>query len=95
MPKLLLIFLLLILASPVFAGQEEARELVRRGEIVPLEQLIRQANQHVPGRVIEAELERDDGRLVYELELLDEHGQVWEFVFDAHNGKLLKKERED
>ncbi len=41
------------------------------------------------------ELEHKQGRLVYELELLDEQGRVWEFYFDAASGEMIKKKIEN
>ncbi|NOX92161.1 MAG: PepSY domain-containing protein [Gammaproteobacteria bacterium] len=74
---------------------QKARRLKELGEILPLEQIIRAAKAEQPGRVIEVELENKDGRHVYEVELLDTRGDVWELYFDAATGKLIKRGRED
>jgi uncharacterized membrane protein YkoI len=75
--------------------QEEVRSLTQQGDILPLEQILQEARQHHAGKVLETELETDDDRYIYEIELLDESGEVWEMEFDATTGKLLKQERED
>ena len=41
------------------------------------------------GTVLETELERDDGRAIYEIDMLGPQGQMVEFEFDASNGELL------
>ena len=74
---------------------EQARRLKELGKILPLEQIIKAAQVEHPGRVIEVDLEKEDGRHIYEVELLDAHGEVWELQFDAASGKLIKRERED
>ncbi|MBG7609839.1 MAG: PepSY domain-containing protein [Anaerolineae bacterium] len=73
---------------------ERARELVSRGEIIALEQLMQQIiNKHEGKlRLLEAELEDKSGRLVYELELVDEKGLVRELLFDAKTGEALGEE---
>jgi uncharacterized membrane protein YkoI len=79
---------------------ERARELVKSGEILPLEQLLQKVVNNDSGklRLLEAELEDKSGRLVYELELVDEQGVVRELLFDAKTGEALgedlKKERD-
>ena len=44
---------------------------------------------------LDIELEREDGRWVYELELLDDAGVVREYLFDARTGLSLGFEIED
>lgn len=73
---------------------EEARRLKESGQILPLQDIIKKAQQERSGRVIEVELEKEAGRHVYEVELLDAHGEVWEFYFDAATGELVKRERD-
>ena len=76
--------------GPVVASEdhEEARTLRAQGAVLPLAELL--ARPELQGqRIIEAELEREGGRLVYELELLDGHGEVHERYFDAVSGEPL------
>lgn len=74
---------------------EAVRELMRQGDILPLEQILEQARRQHPGRVLETELERERGGYIYEVEMLDDSGEVWELEFDAATGELLKQEQED
>ncbi|VAX09828.1 Phosphonate ABC transporter phosphate-binding periplasmic component (TC 3.A.1.9.1) [hydrothermal vent metagenome] len=100
MRKTLTIFLACLLASFSFASDddydhEEVRALVEAGVILPLEQILERMWEEHPGRILEVELEREYGRYVYEIELLDEKGRVWELEYDAANGEFLEKEREE
>lgn len=84
-------------ASDADRGEEHehARNLQQRGDILPLETILASARQHHDGRVLETGLQRDDGGYVYEVELLDARGQVWDMSLDARTGELIKQQRED
>lgn len=74
------------------AGEEleDLRELHREGEIQSLEAVLERARERVPeGRLVEAELHREGGRLLYEVEILDGDGVLHELFFDARTGKWL------
>ncbi|KKM61437.1 hypothetical protein LCGC14_1531770, partial [marine sediment metagenome] len=43
----------------------------------------------------EVELEKEDGLYVYELEIVDYSGEVWELELDAKTGELVELENED
>lgn len=73
----------------------EARRLMESGSIQPLETILEQVLSQRPGRILEVELEGEDGRNVYEIELLDESGQVWELKLDAVTGEILDQEKEN
>lgn len=60
------------------------------GTLQPLEKMIDKAEAQHMGRMIEAELKSVNGQDVYEIEILDEAGKVWEMYFDAKTGELLK-----
>ena len=47
------------------------------------------------GRLLDLEVEREHGRIVYELEVVDEQGQVHEIYLDAQTGEWLGQELED
>ncbi|MCD9028350.1 PepSY domain-containing protein [Luteimonas sp. BDR2-5] len=70
-----------------------ARDGVRRGTLVRLEQLLADAERRYPGRVIEVELDDDDDE--YEIEILMRDGRVVELTYDARTGRLLEVEIDD
>lgn len=76
------------------SDQTRALELSQSGEILSLEQILENSRQHIQGRVLEVELEQENNSIVYELEILDEYGQVWELKIDARTGNLIKQEQE-
>lgn len=94
----------LLLACALVAGplaardldQDEALRLRREGVIMPFEQLMQRLERHYPGAtLLEAELEEEDGVLVYEVEILTTAGVVRELELDARDGQILKDEEDD
>jgi len=86
--------LLLALAGPhpTASADDDWQELhgrVTRGELVPMTTVLDWLETHYVGQVLEVELEHDDGRLVYEVEMLGPRGQRVEFEFDAASGELI------
>lgn len=86
----------LLASAPVYvalAGKDdhiEARELLRRGEIVPLAQILEVVGKRVPGDVIEVELEREEGLWEYKVKVLTPTGRVRKLYLDARNAAVLK-----
>ena len=95
----LLASLLLVLSFSLSArdlNHDEARRLLREGQILPLEQMLQQARERYPdAELLEVELEEEDGILVYEVELITAEGSIRELELDARDGRLLKDEVED
>ncbi|EKV29789.1 putative membrane protein [Caenispirillum salinarum AK4] len=93
--------LLLLPVLPVLADEddhedhERARRALEAGDTLPLAALLERSGIESAGRLIEVELEREHGRLVYELKVLTPLGRVIEHYFDARSGKLLKTEGHD
>ncbi|WP_456413520.1 PepSY domain-containing protein [Thiolapillus sp.] len=69
---------------------ERVYEMLHSGEIISLEKILKIGRQQVAGKVIEVELEREKGALIYELEILSRQGKVWDVEIDAVSGKVLK-----
>jgi len=82
---------------PVDNDAVVARELSMSGRALPLKQIIDHARGLRPGRLIDAEVyrDRDDGRFIYEIYILDGAGDIWELEYDAKTGALIEHEQED
>ena len=90
-----LLSLMTLAYSNSFADDhDEAYELMQSGEILPLEKILEITRKQVQGRVLEVELEHEDKRLIYELEVLDQKGVVWELKVDAKSGSIIEKEQD-
>lgn len=69
---------------------EEAREALARGQVMPLKSVLDQlARQRPGGHILEVELERSDGRWIYEIKQMDASGQLVKLKLDAQTGLLL------
>jgi uncharacterized membrane protein YkoI len=87
---------LTLLAAPAAADDHDrARRALERGEVLPLATILPQVETTLGARVIEVDLERDDGRFVYEFELIDARGRIIEAEVDAATGRILEVEGED
>ena len=60
------------------------------GEIRPLAELLAVVERRYQGRVIEADLERDDGQWLYEFKILPPNGRMFVVEIDASTGALLR-----
>jgi uncharacterized membrane protein YkoI len=90
-----LLFCVLLLASTTAMADKLDQELVRKlkqsGDIVSLETLLSDVRTRHSGHVLEVELEFEHNRYVYEIEMVDDNGEVWEFYYDARDGRFLKQ----
>lgn len=90
----------LLIAVPAIADRDhdEVRQLRRlreAGQILSLETILaHHRRQHPSGQLLEAKLEVEQGRYVYDLKLLGEDGVVREFEYDARTGELWHFEQE-
>ena len=73
----------------------EARRLLNSGEILPLEDILKNVRQIFSGKVLEVELEKEDGLIVYEIEILGGNGVIKEIYIDAKTGKQLFSKEDD
>jgi uncharacterized membrane protein YkoI len=70
-------------------GHDRALRALRAGEIAPLPDILATVAERVPGTVIEVELERRNGRYVYEVEVLTPQGMLVETYVDAQDKTIL------
>lgn len=84
------------LASARDLGQDEALRLRERGEILPLEDILKFALERYPdSKLLEVELEEKQGAYVYEVELVTPQRVVRELKFNASSGNLTKDKEDD
>jgi peptidase YpeB-like protein len=57
---------------------------------VTLEQAVLSAVAAIPGRAVEAELSADEGRIVYEVEIIDQDQDRRRVYVDAKGGRVIK-----
>lgn len=94
------LMLMLAAAGPraVHASDERdhdrARQALESGQVLPLRTVLERVERDYPGQVMEVELERKDGRWIYEVKLLRAGGALLKLKVDARDGMLLdRKER--
>jgi uncharacterized membrane protein YkoI len=97
MTRVLSLAVLLLAALPGAApparaddDHERARLAVQRGEILPLEEILRRLPLAADERLLEVEVERDDGIWIYEIEVVSPSGRVREFEVDARDGRVIE-----
>lgn len=71
---------------------DDALEAHEQGEALSLSEILPLALRAAPGEVLEVELEREHGALVYEIEILARTGRVRKVVLDARSGRVLSVE---
>ncbi|MEO8124488.1 MAG: PepSY domain-containing protein [Burkholderiales bacterium] len=80
--------------SPALADgkvdHDRVRAAVEAGEILPLPALLEQLQRSHPGQVLELELEKEDGRWIYEVKLLQADGRLLKLELDARSAQVLK-----
>lgn len=74
-------------------GPDTARDLVARGELLPLEHVLKLNRAELTGRIIAIELESKSHAYIYEIKMLDRDGRKIELKIDAQTGALLKSRR--
>lgn len=76
------------------SDHDRARAALVAGEVLPLTEVLQRVARQHPGHVLEVELEREHGRWVYELKLLQGDGGVLKLEVDAGDGTVLRRRSE-
>jgi uncharacterized membrane protein YkoI len=74
-------------AAPAAAGEPADRAVVASA-MVSMDQAVKMVEQRYRARVVKAETQKDNGRTVYVLKLLDDSGKVWTVRVDAADGSV-------
>lgn len=82
---------------PTMAGDEKiARQALIDGRILPLSEIIKLLEPQLPGiTILEIEIDVENGRIIYEFDIIDSAGRLKEVEVDAATGKVLKIEDDD
>jgi len=76
------------------SDQDRARAAVMAGQVLPLKDVLERLERDHPGQVLAVELEREHGRWIYELKLLQPDGGLLKLDVDARDGTVLKRRQE-
>lgn len=77
------------------SDHDRARAAVQAGQVLPLMSLLQRLEREYPGQLLEVELEDDDGRLIYEVRLLQADGRLLKLKLDAASGETLRVRASD
>jgi uncharacterized membrane protein YkoI len=94
--------MVLVLNGPAWSDQkwkgkkEESKEMVEMAATakVTIDQAIKTASEKVAGKVVEAELEMKQDKLVWEVEVVTADNKVMEVHIDAESGAVIDVEEE-
>ncbi|MBP6620838.1 MAG: hypothetical protein KA194_00935 [Alcaligenes sp.] len=77
--------------GPAYRGHDQAREAVRRGEALPLREVMRRVREDYPGRVLRVQFEYDDHfeLWVYDIRMLFDDNRLLRLKVDALSAKVL------
>ena len=67
---------------------------VKEGKVISYNSLKKRYKDRLKGRLLDLEVEKKKGRIIYELELLRADSVVYEIKIDAQTGEWLKEEKE-
>jgi uncharacterized membrane protein YkoI len=85
--------LLVLAASPADANPlEDILYPADANGVLPIERILDQARASVAGTITEIELEREHGKLIYEVEILTAGNKKVEIEYDAKTGAELSRE---
>ncbi len=76
-----------VIANPAWALFETNKDLIATAKIT-MEEAVRNAVKAVPGgKAVEAELGKEDGRTVYEVQIIDANKKTQKVYVDAQTGQ--------
>ncbi len=82
--------------NAVELNQDEVLELRRKGNVLPFRRILDSVfKRHPDAQILEVELEEEDGKYYYELEIFVDEGVVRELEIDAVSGAILDDELDD
>ena len=75
------------------SGEENKRMVgMAMAATVTIDQAIKTALENFPGKIIEAELEKEQGKTVWKVEIVTAEQQIMEVQIDAESGSVIDTE---
>lgn len=74
---------------------DRARSGVKFGQILSLSAILAQVRTRLDARIIDADLQRKHGRMIYDLEMLAPDGRIIDLEVEAATGRILNLEAND
>lgn len=86
--------------KPAAVGSIRPTQKVKEADLpamakISFEEAVKAATAAVPGKIIKAELEIEDGNLMYSFEIVSANKSITEVEIDAGNGKVLGTDIEE
>jgi uncharacterized membrane protein YkoI len=75
-----------MITSPAWALFETNKELAATAKIT-LDEAVKNAVKAVPGKAVEADIGKEEGRTVYKIEIIDSNNKTQKVYVDAVNGQ--------
>lgn len=94
LPKIALIIgATMLVAATAYADDNDhdhdaVRRAVQSGEIKPLSEILAAIRSKLPGEVAGVEIERKNGRWLYEFRVVDGRGRLFEIYVDGNSGNI-------
>jgi uncharacterized membrane protein YkoI len=73
--------------TPAFALFETDKQLSEKAKVSMIEAL-KTAEAAVPGKAVEVDMGKDDGKVVYKIEIIDQAKKTRHVYVDAESGKI-------
>ncbi|MGE3155029.1 MAG: PepSY domain-containing protein [Nitrospiraceae bacterium] len=73
-------------------GKQKSKIEMAETAKVTIDQAVKTASEKVPGKVIEAELEKKHGKTVWEVEIMTDDKMIKEIHIDADSGEVIDVE---
>lgn len=92
-PGLMMATFILPVSSALALFDDEKSELLK-GTNITLVEAVEKALTTVKGKAVDAELEKEHGKTVFEVKIIDENETTREIYVDAHTGEVVKIEKD-
>lgn len=77
---------------PAWALFESSKDLAASASVT-MQEAVRTAVQALPGKAVEAQLGKEEGRVVYEVKIIDTQAKTRTVYVDALSGQAMKIEQ--